>query len=84
MDDYRAVDTGEADTVSGLVNTIPLTRKGLSTYKPPNMNMNMICNFSFKGFCNLYNKGIGMINMAKSVKTLKAAMMVAPMAVLMQ
>ena len=48
------------------------------------MNMNMICNFCFKGFFNLYNKGMGMIKMAKSVSTLKAAMMVAPTSVLMQ
>ena len=48
------------------------------------MNMNMICNFCFRGFCNLYNKGMGMIKMAKSVTTLKPAMMVAPTATLMQ
>ena len=46
------------------------------------MNMNMICNFSFKGFCKWYNNGMGMIKMMKSVSTLKAATMVAPTAAL--
>ena len=84
--DYRAVDAGVADAVRGLVSVIPPTGTGtkLSTHKPPNMNMNMICSFCFNGFCNLYNKGMGMIKIAKSVTTLKAAMMVAPTAVLMQ
>ena len=84
VNDYRAVDAGEADAVRVLVSAMLSTGKSLSAYKPPNMNMNMICNFSFKGFCNLYNKGMGMIKMAKSVSTLKAATMVAPTATLMQ
>ena len=84
VNDYRAVDAGEADAIRGLVSVIPPKGTMLSTYKPPNMNMNMICSFCFIGFCNLYNKGMGMIKMAKSVNTLKAAMMVAPTSVLMQ
>ena len=84
MYDYRAVDASEADAVRGLVSAIPLTGKRLSTYKPPNMNMNMIRNLSFKGLCSLYNMGKGRIKRAKSVTTLKEATMVTPRSVLMQ
>lgn len=42
VNDYRAVDAGEADAVRGLVSVITPTGTMLSTYKPPNMNMNMI------------------------------------------
>lgn len=44
----------------------------------------MIWIFCFVGFCSLYNKGIGRIKIAKSVRTLKAAIIVAPISVLMQ
>ena len=82
MYDDRAVDASEADAVQGLVSAV--IGKRLSTYKPPNKNMNMIRNLSLKGFCSLYNKGIGMIRMAKSDTTLNEAMMVTPRSVLMQ
>ena len=85
MDDYRAIDAGEADTVRRVSECDPHRQgKCMSTYNPPNKNMPMICNFCFKGFCNLYNKGMGMIRMRKSVSTLKAATMVAPTDTLMQ
>ena len=82
MHDDCTVDASEADAMRGLVSA--MIGKRLSTYKPPNMNMNMIRSLSLKGFCSLYNKGIGMIKMAKSDITLKEAPMVTPRSVLMQ
>lgn len=49
---------------------------------PPSKNIHMICTFSRNRLCSLYNRGIGIIKMMKSVRALKADMIVAPRLVL--
>lgn len=83
MRDYGAIDTCEANTGGG-IRKLPLNTYDRTSYRPPRRNMPIICSFCPKGFCSLYNRGIGKIKMTISDNTLQEAIIVAATGILTQ